>query len=352
MDEFNTIDIIIDSSVANGSAVVNRDAPEFTLLPPIEDVIGMSVISVQVPFTYYIIDNTCDQFVVTITGPTNGGGGTDYNGGVYTVTIPLGTYTSVNLPPMLNYCMQTASQVTKVGGVGAATELGTVIGMTTLIDNTTSAILFYVSGALYRNQTPFTISFLPATSAADVLGFSSAKASTTGVVNDNSDVPLNGGSSTNYLYSQNSVQLSGPPYLYLHSNLASTSHQAVRNSTNSTDIIAAIEVNNNYQGTIDYSPQNPQKISFSKTSISNLNFYFTMGTRLSFDTTGYAKRYLELQGQPFFMRLRFYKSDASKSTYVMNNLGDKYVSEDSVSTGAKRPNQQMYKPKNIFRKSS
>jgi hypothetical protein len=343
--EFETTDVVLDSSVANAESVVNRDAPSFTLLPPIENVVGMSIISCQVPFSYYVIDYTNNQFIITITGATDGGGGTNYNGTVYTVTVPIGTYTSTNLPSMLNYCMETSSQITKTGGAGSAVDLGSVIDMKTLIDNTTSQVLFYVNNTTYSNDCPFTISF-PTASIADVIGFTgvTSKASSSGTVYDNSDLVLAGGA-TNYLYSTYSVQLSGAPYLYLHSNLASTAFNAVRNSTNAQDIVAAIPVNNNYQGTIEYLNPFPQKITFDRTTINNLNFYWTLGNRTIFNTTSSSTsniKYMELQGQPFFMVVRLYRMASTQNSMVLNSMGDKYTSADSTLTGSKKPNERVY----------
>ena len=340
-------DVILDSSVANGASAINIDNPTFTFLPPIDDVVGITIMSCQIPYSYYVVDNTNNQFIITITGSTLAGG-TDFNGGVYTITVPVGTYNSTTLPQMLTYCFETAAQITKTGGTGTAVALGTTMDMKAFYDTTLSKTLFYINGVNYKGNVPFSVSFPTATSMAEVLGYlgSSASASTassTGLIYDNQDIVLAGGSSTNYVYSPFSAQLSGGNYIYVHSDLASNTHQSIRNATSNQDIIAAIPVNNNYTGTIDYINNTPRPISFSKTSISKINLFLTLGNRTSFNTGNGAKNYLELQGQPFFIVLRFERLDPTQSSMVSNGRnGDSYTTTDSMQTSSRTPSEQTF----------
>lgn len=58
---FTPIDVIFDSSLLNyNTPGINgsTDFPTFTMNPGIKDVIGMCVLWTNVPFSYYVIDNT------------------------------------------------------------------------------------------------------------------------------------------------------------------------------------------------------------------------------------------------------------------------------------------------------
>lgn len=55
------IDVLFDSgSVVNQTGT--PDAPLFIVSPQITDVIGYSLLWANIPFTYYVIDDTCNTF--------------------------------------------------------------------------------------------------------------------------------------------------------------------------------------------------------------------------------------------------------------------------------------------------
>jgi hypothetical protein len=100
---YRPIDVIFDSS-STVNQLGSLDAPNYVIYPDLTDIVGMSILWTNVPFTYFVIDDTCNTFVFTETG----------TGAVsVTATLPPGTYTSSNLQNMLG-------GIFGVGGVYAA----------------------------------------------------------------------------------------------------------------------------------------------------------------------------------------------------------------------------------------
>lgn len=350
------VDVVFDSSVADGTSVADLDNPTFSLLPAIENCVGISLISAQVPFSYFVVDYTNNQFNVTINNynPTP-----NYTGAVYTVSLLPGTYTSNNILPMLAYAIHyNTTVVVGSGGAGAADDLYTVFDMRFVIDDSTSSLLMYLNNATVAAASGpgaggsefFQISFPTATSIASVIGFTNypLKKSSKGAIYDNSDTQI-GSTTLHYVYSPFAINLSGPSYLFLHSEkLAGVCPGAVRNSTTSTDIIASIPVNNNYQGTIEYLNPIAQRIPFTKSNLpSKVDFRWTLGSRTIFDIdNGVRTNYLKLLGQPFLIVMRFYVASATSQIENMNRFGDKFIESQSQNTGAKRPNETVFRSHN------
>lgn len=351
------VDVVFDSAVADGTSITDLDNPTFSLMPSIENCVGISLISAQVPFSYFVVDYTNNQFDITIANynPTP-----NYTGAKYTVSLLPGTYTSNNIIPMLTYAIRANTVVTVgSGGGGTNTDLYTVFDMRFLIDDSTSSLLMYfnnlggTSGPGAGGSEFFQISFPTLTSLAPVIGFTNypIKKSAIGAIYDNSDTQI-GASSLHYIYSPFAINLSGPSYLFLHSEkLAGICPGAVRNSTTSTDIIASIPVNNNYQGTIEYLNPIAQRIPFTKSNLpSKIDFRWTLGSRTTFDIdNGVRTNYLKLLGQPFLIVMRFYIASATTQIENMNRFGDKFTESQSQNTGAKRPNETVFRSGNTGR---
>lgn len=346
--DLRPVDIVFDSSVADGTSQRDLDNPTFSLLPGVENCVGMALLSAQVPFSYYVIDYTCNTFNIRINTSTTIGGGT-YTNNVYTVSLLPGTYTRNNLKPMLTFCIQNQTTLVKGSGgnAGLATDLSLIFDMRFDIDDTTSSLLFYTYNSTVNainESNLFNVEF-GNNSVAPYIGFANttSKGSVRSAVYDNSDSLVL--SNSHNLYSPFAINLSGPSYLFLHSEkLSGAAPGTVRNSSNANDIVAYIPVNNNYQGTIEFLNPIAQRIPFTKCNLpAKIDFRWTLGSRTTFNIDGGTnKNYLQLQGQAFLVVLRFYVASSTTQIENMNRFGDKYTEAVSQNTGAKRPNETVF----------
>lgn len=91
---YRPVDVIFDSALINDQ-VPNisgtSDNPTFNVAPGIKDVVGFSMLWANVPFTYYVIDETNNQL-----------GLRDSLGTTYLLVLVNGTYNAINLISQLN----------------------------------------------------------------------------------------------------------------------------------------------------------------------------------------------------------------------------------------------------------
>jgi hypothetical protein len=320
-------------------------------------------LGVTAPCSYYVIDQTNNNFVVTVT---------DSGSKVYLVSITPGSYTSSNIVTQLAWDMQYNTQV--VSGGGASDDLITVYKLAVLVDATTSQLLVYQTVAAASGK-PFAISF-PATvtisgtvttvdSVQEVLGFqgattSSSFASSSGKIYDNSNTAINSGSNTNYLYSPYFVQLSGPLYLILHSDLTSYCEKTptIFPPSERGDKFEIVEVNANYDGTIQKVSNDKVSMVNSAANINEASFYFTLGTRTQFsvyDLNGNitTSNYLSFNGGSFLVGIRFFMSTKTINNTITSIIsGDKYVSSQPIQDGAPMKPHENYNQGVVIKPSS
>jgi hypothetical protein len=179
-------DVVFDSGSADTRSYNSLDKPEFTLLPAIEECVGISLMCAQVPFTYYVIDNTNNKFTITI------GNYAPYAGNIYEVTLFPGSYSKTSILGMLSYCCQ-SNTVVKLDPEVVATpsDLISVFSLDFLIDNSTGQFSIYSTDAALAIACSFTIKF-PTTLAGSLgayLGFLNVSQATsaTGTLLNNSD---------------------------------------------------------------------------------------------------------------------------------------------------------------------
>lgn len=327
------VDVILSSGEANGESSVNLDNPRF-ILDELRDIVGVTVLQASIPFTYYVFDNLTNQFKITVTGGTTPAQST------YTCTIAPGSYNSINLIPQLLKAFATS---TNTGG--STVDLTTTPNgaFTAWVDASTTRLVIYTTGT----STTFNVNFSGVNSAQNILGFyggssvtATNAASTT--LYDNNDVARTTGY---YVTSPFSVNLSGENLLFLHSSLASSTYGTVRTHTNSSDILQFMQVNNNYQGMIEWINPNPTEMKpMTKNTITTASFYFTLGFRLRFQAGATERQYLELQGQPFQLALRFYQINDAKIDYKSNTMGDRAIVAHSQNGSTKQPQQTRLPP--------
>lgn len=311
------IDVVLSSGEANGEAAVNTDQPRF-IMDELRDIVGVTVLQASIPFSYYVFDNLNNQFKITVTG------GLSPTPGTYTCTIAPGSYNSINLIPQILKAMTTTL---------------TGAGFTAWVDVTTSALVIYTTGA----STTFNVNFSGVNSAQNIIGFyggASVTATQATVGNplfDNNDVAKTAGY---YVQSPFAVNLSGENLLFLHSSIASSVYGTVRTHTNASDILQFCQVNNNYQGMIEWVNPNPtEKKPMTRNTISSVSFYWTLGFRTRFKAGSSETQYLELRGQPFQLALRFYQINDAKIDYKSNSLGDRMITAESQTGSTQQPQQ-------------
>lgn len=101
---FKPIDVLFDSSsIANN--VGTKDVPDYVLDPDLVNIVGMSILSTTIPFTYFVIDDTGNTLTFTDTSASN-----------VVLTIPAGTYNSSTLVGYLNSEFTSVTGSYKVAG--------------------------------------------------------------------------------------------------------------------------------------------------------------------------------------------------------------------------------------------
>jgi hypothetical protein len=263
------VDLVLDSRTGN-----QTDTPIFNLTIPISDVIGLSVFYANIPFSYYIIDETNNQFRLIIAATP------------YIITMVPGTYNALNLPSMVQDVVNTA------------TSLNFIV----FIDNTTSRFI------LYEPTASFTIEYLNGVDHPFGVDIQTiyTDGTTLRPLKDNAEQSLN----VYYHESPRTVNLTGPSQMFLHASLGSEIYGALFNGTNQNDIVAFWPVNNNYQGFITYYHTSPPMIPVTKTTIKEISFYLSLGTRPTYgDGSGNTASHLFLQGESFQFGIRFFVQD-------------------------------------------
>lgn len=275
----------------------NANEPLIELKTPIADVVGACIVSASVPFTYYVFDSTNNTFKI----------------GSTTVTVAEQTLNSAALPAELS------AAVTKASVSGAA-------NYAFFVDSTTSKLVVYNTAG-----TSFTLDFTASTACYAQLGFAATTYSSSlhsdliaagTTVYSNDAVALS--SSYHVLVSPYSVNLSGPNQMYVHCRyLGPAMNGAITNDSNAADIIGDFRVNTNYQGTITYENPTPVMYECQMPSLRKLHLYLTTGSNTSA---------LDLRGQTYQIKIRFFCRSRQNRTYGTDNGGNANIS--SVGSGA------------------
>lgn len=316
---YSPIDVIFDSSQVGTLQVTGTtDKPCFTLLPAIEDCVGVAVNYVNVPFTYFIIDGTNNQFYIRNNSiPTK-----------YSCVLEEGSYNSIN------FCTQVKAAI-------AATNYPDELEI--YVDTTNSKLVIY---KLTNTADAPTLNFdiFGGPELARIMGFTGNSnhiyTGTTATFFDESDNEMVG---VGNLKAGNVINLSGPAQMYLDSDLGSSIFGSVRNQAGNRGLLGFWPINCNYQGTIEYLNLNPDMFPMTRTKISRINLSLTLGNRTEYKVNGKTSDHLQLNGEAFQVGLRFWKK-INEGTENSDNLGNQSVSVQS-SAG------QIFNPKR-FKKSS
>lgn len=279
MDELYTpIDIVLDSA---DSSTGDTDQPSFTFSPALEDVVGYTCFYANVPFTYNVVDGLNNQLFINIASTP------------YLIELTPGTYTPSTLIQELQAGFRDSGYTNYAQ-------------FTFFIANDTNQLTIYNNPG--GGDIPFTIQVPGDRGCGELLGFRNGQsyASSNGTIRLNDDTLVAG---AEYVEAPFSVNLSGPGQMYLRSpQLQGLINGAVRSGPTTADIVAFWPVNSNYLGNIIHQPAQPPIIPFTQTTISNISFYLTLGTRARYGSFPQSSQsFLSLKGQSYQIGLRFYK---------------------------------------------
>ena len=89
--------------------------------------------------------------------------------------------------------------------------------------------------------------------------------------------------------------------------MGSSVYGSIRNQVSSTPLLGFWPVNSNYQGTIEYTNQESEFFPMSKSNISTIKLWLTIGNRTTYHDGTNTTNYLPLNGEAFQVGLKFYK---------------------------------------------
>jgi hypothetical protein len=361
---------------------VSRDAPLISVLPGIPNCEAFYVESLQIPFSYFIVDYSNNVLVVYIGANADG---TPKNNTVrYTIYLEPGTFTSDTFPTSFARVCNTSYDGTNypyLGGVNkstyngsawgseaGSTELSTTYGFTAFPYAGDSKITFYMSttGAavpfwvdctkVAPLQTPDTPAQMLGLSTTAIL-YSGGSTSAIIISNNGSATLTTYWAEAPYCYT-----FAGPAKIYIRSSTISsmqpngTETTAITSQTGtagtSQNIIGAIDVNQNYGGIISYINTFPQPIPLSMSAtFSSFDLYFTLGTRTTFSDGGSSRSsgnttWLQFQGQSFQIRLKFLCRKMSSSSLQPSGPDRVYRSLPNIA-GSQEPQDKVYRNRDV-----
>jgi hypothetical protein len=360
----------------------NRDHPQITITPGINNCEAFYVDSVQIPFSYFVSDFTTN--VMHIFMNTTSVGALQNGTKQYKIYLEPGTFTATNFPAMFVRCINNQYDSTKpyLGGVEARTYNGSSWGswstvgspdvtlgsgsgyqMTAFPYAGNSKITFYIGNTSYASLSTqyFYVDMTAATetyNAAQWLGASTTSISSISVYS----ATYTNNQATNAITTQWTelpfcYAFSGAPKLYLCSNdfasfFPNGTEINVSNSVNgasgtTSNIIQGLDVNNNYGNIITFTNVAPQMIPVSSPQgVTKIDLYFRLGSRTLFNdgVNSVYTDYLQFQGQSFQVRLKFMvRRNSIQRQLNDSSSGDKVLRSQPQNAGPQKPWDNDYK---------
>lgn len=318
--EIEYIDVVLDSSQVGVSNYVSgtRDNPIFTMNPPITECVGASLIYATVPFSYYIIDNTNCRFEFRDSAQS---------ASYFTCSLSFGSFTDKTIEGEMRAAMERAGLLnsTNFGIYIDETEKKMVIQRT--VGTATFDIRFTVSG-----------------NCASVLGFQQTTYNSDNLpYYDNFD----------FLRTYQKIEaplvanFTGPNIMYVESSFGANIFGKVRTHEAQNSLLDFFSVNTIYGGTIEYNNVNPVRKPFSSTDITQISLRLQLGNRKFYQpSTAPATDYLQLNGEPFQVAIRFYRVIPSTQR-VLDALGNSSWSSQTA-LRASLPSNSMYSTSTVF----
>jgi hypothetical protein len=260
--EYNEIYLDSRDSITNNLQYPNTDWPLFYLTRPLYNIVAIKVLEAEIPFSYHVINNQNNTFLLT--EPLVGSA---------TITIPSGTYTATTLATTLASLLTTASPASRTYTV----TFNTATQKFTFTTNFDTFVLTFG-----------TTTDPGVTNPRWILGMNPGANASTGVT----------------LVSPFSVQVSGPNYVYLNSDVFGVSFRTTVPQNyiaggGKGPQICKIPINGSYNQICFYKDPAPEKWF----SIENLQQV------QSFDlycTLGNSNQKIRFNGQNFSVKLGVY----------------------------------------------
>jgi hypothetical protein len=232
----------LDATTSNSQSAASTDWPTFSMERPLNDLAGIKVLEVQIPFSFYVFSRENNTFLISILA------------GLYSVAIPVGNYTYTSLQQALQDALNSAT------GSSFTVTYSITTGKYTIVNNAAA---------------DFTLKF-------------GAPTGDDGSSNPRYFLGFNGGNSTSSgasLTSQNVALVTGPNYLYLNSEALGTLVQLYLPSSAELSQgglgpeMAKIPINCNPGGVIFWQDPDPTKWFDVESlfTLQNVDFYFTLG---------------------------------------------------------------------------
>ena len=276
------LDIILDSK----NLGKDRDNPTFQLTN-LENIVGMSVLWANIPFSFYVIDGSCNKFLIRF---PHQGLAVDW-----VVDLQFGTYTPLGLQQEIRRAVTIA---------GFAISPNDAAAFTVIITSFDSRMLLYHPTLAFQMK-------VISTELADILGYEYdtwVASQTAQLWKDG--ILVNDGDLVNYVKGIESVKLLGTPRLNLHSNLSANMVGMVREENESSDVIFSFPITNNF-GTYLYGAGSMAIIPIARQNIYKINLYWTQGSRTSYVNfrDNSVSNFLPLNGDGFQVCIRFFQDN-------------------------------------------
>ena len=275
-EHFDYFEVTLDSednSSGNTTGYTPLNWPVFEIggYNTLTNVVGMKVISAEIPFSYYIVNSLNNTFVLT----------EDVSGVAPNIVITPGNYTTSQMLTELDTKLSAAGNETYTSTYSSSTNKITIT-MTT-VTNASFTLTFGVAGSTTNTDLHW------------FLGFNSGVNSSTGAV----------------LETPNSINLSGPNYLYINSqkwgqltnNLLPVGASNLGGGNRGPQI-GKIPINAGPNDIIFYEDPDPQywfNVVYVE-ALQKIDFYLTLGN---------FKEVIDLNGLPFSIKFGIMKKKAS-----------------------------------------
>ncbi len=259
----------------------------------LNDLVGIKVLEVQIPFSYYIFTTANQTFQMIENGYSQ-----------VPVTIPIGNYTINQFLPVMIAALNAASITSGSGNTWTVTYTSVTNKITFTASATDYTFIFGSAGGGLDSNGQVILPNSGNRNPRLWIGFPAGTSSSVAKV----------------LVSPNSIQLSGPNYMLLNSTIIGSGIHGylpkgaiALGGGPSGPQMAMIPINVNENGIILW--QDPSPLMWfnrdTKTSLTALDFYFTLGN-LGSSTTQYP---LAFNGIPFSLKigLLLHKKEAASS---------------------------------------
>lgn len=326
MSGLRPVDVVFDSRASSNN---DLNAPEFRMLPSMENVVGVTLLWSNIPYTWYVIDSTNNDFQMKVGSKGSGA----WSEVTYSFTITPGTYSPDTLILEIRRIIGvyvTANQSPDTG-LAAPVSGGTTVGakFNMYLDSPSSKFVMYFEDAANVNLVQFDVKFNSA--LAELLGFvgdtwiqSSARrvAGTPDTVTGGVDIWRNAvlvQANAAAVSATKCTRLIGPTTIRLLTNIAGMtgSGSTARGPVDDQLMLAKIPVTGNFTSFMFYQ-HTPEMIPIpDRTQINYVQLSLKhegRETYIDHSATGTPTvGYLPLNGEGFQVCIRFYTDDGAMS---------------------------------------